>query len=83
MQCLPKLIAHNKCFTSLTPPEQDSEMVPGPSDLIPGEYEGGFKIWEASVDLVQYMQTALDYDWNGKRVVEVCGGEGILGTVWR
>jgi hypothetical protein len=27
-----------------------------PSDLVPGKYEGGFKTWEASLDLVEYLQ---------------------------
>lgn len=25
------------------------------SDLIPGEYEGGFKLWEGAIDLCHYL----------------------------
>ncbi|EGF98431.1 uncharacterized protein MELLADRAFT_113565 [Melampsora larici-populina 98AG31] len=28
-----------------------------PSDLIPGVYEGGFKTWESSLDLIEYFST--------------------------
>lgn len=30
-------------------------MAPENSDLVPGVYEGGLKVWEASLDLVQHL----------------------------
>lgn len=29
--------------------------LPEESDLVPGVYEGGLKVWEASLDLVEYL----------------------------
>ncbi|EDR09503.1 uncharacterized protein LACBIDRAFT_189982 [Laccaria bicolor S238N-H82] len=46
-----------------------------PSDLVPGVYEGGLKTWECSLDLVQYLDTALpDETYRGRRILELgCG----------
>ncbi|KAI8089868.1 uncharacterized protein BX664DRAFT_263543 [Halteromyces radiatus] len=44
----------------------------GNSDLVRGVYEGGFKTWECSVDLVQWLSTLQDIE--GKRILEIgCG----------
>lgn len=40
------------------------------SDLVSGVYEGGFKLWECSLDLIQFLSTS-NYDFNGKKVLEV------------
>lgn len=34
--------------------------IPIHSDLVPGKYGGGFKVWECSIDLVEYV---LSYEW--------------------
>ncbi|KAK7473985.1 hypothetical protein BaRGS_00034754 [Batillaria attramentaria] len=50
------------------------------SDLVAGQYEGGLKIWECSVDLCHYMADS-DVLGAGSRVLELgCGGAlpGIL-----
>ncbi|KAJ8901319.1 hypothetical protein NDN08_007167 [Rhodosorus marinus] len=45
----------------------------GESDLVAGEYEGGRKLWESSVDLVQYCASE-KFSFSGKRVLELgCG----------
>mmetsp|Transcript_1152 Transcript_1152/g.3242 ORF Transcript_1152/g.3242 Transcript_1152/m.3242 type:complete len:132 (-) Transcript_1152:2369-2764(-) len=45
----------------------------GESDLVAGEYEGGRKLWESSVDLVQYCALE-NLSFAGKRVLELgCG----------
>ncbi|KAF8634805.1 hypothetical protein AX17_004058 [Amanita inopinata Kibby_2008] len=49
-----------------------------PSDLIPGIYEGGFKTWECSLDLVDYLESSGGVFTSallaGKRMLEVgCG----------
>lgn len=36
--------------------EQINQMLSSNIDLIPNQYEGGFKIWECSFDLIKYLQ---------------------------
>lgn len=50
------------------------------SDLIPGVYEGGAKIWECTEDLVQYLSEELSKDdWASQKVLDLGCGSGILG----
>lgn len=46
-----------------------------PSDLVPGVYEGGFKTWECSLDLVDYLEgNGKSACLVGKRILELgCG----------
>jgi SAM-dependent methyltransferase len=46
------------------------------SDLISGVYEGGFKTWECSLDLVNMINTL---NLSGKRVIELGCGSGLPG----
>ena len=48
------------------------KFVDTPSDLVPGIYEGGLKIWECSLDLVNYLDQIRETDIKGKRLLEVC-----------
>lgn len=41
------------------------------SDLIPGLYEGGFKIWECSLDLIDYLMKR-EIHFKDLNVLEVC-----------
>lgn len=50
------------------------------SDLIPGVYEGGLKIWEGSCDLLDYLCTG-KIELNGTRVLELGCGAGLPGIV--
>lgn len=44
----------------------------GNTDLIKGIYEGGFKTWECSIDLVEFMHTKMaDSDVCNKKILEV------------
>ncbi|KAI8645110.1 hypothetical protein BD408DRAFT_412258 [Parasitella parasitica] len=46
----------------------------GNSDLIKGVYEGGFKTWECSIDMVQYLSGLPEEQLTNKRVLELgCG----------
>lgn len=47
------------------------------SDLIAGEYEGGFKIWECTQDLVDFFsETSDDNEFKGKKVCDLgCSGK--------
>mmetsp|Transcript_6366 Transcript_6366/g.19251 ORF Transcript_6366/g.19251 Transcript_6366/m.19251 type:complete len:284 (-) Transcript_6366:300-1151(-) len=45
----------------------------GKSDRVAGEYEGGGKVWEAAIDLVEHC-IASNVDFTGKRVLDLgCG----------
>ena len=48
------------------------------SDLIPGMYEGGLKVWECAFDLVHYL-SELECDFTGKSVLELGCGAGLPG----
>ena len=50
------------------------------SDLIPGVYEGGLKIWEGSCDLLDYLCTD-KIELNGTRVLELGCGAGLPGIM--
>lgn len=48
------------------------------SDLITGVYEGGFKIWECTFDLLAYFKKA-PVKFAGKKVLDLGCGSGLLG----
>jgi predicted nicotinamide N-methyase len=48
------------------------------SDLIPGVYEGGLKIWECTFDLLAYF-TKARVKFSGKKVLDLGCGSGLLG----
>ncbi|XP_030533878.1 histidine protein methyltransferase 1 homolog [Rhodamnia argentea] len=50
------------------------------SDLVPGKYEGGLKLWEGSMDLVNALQSEIQaghLSFSGKRVLELGCGHGL------
>lgn len=49
-------------------------------DIIPGQYEGGFKLWECTIDLANYM-TTVSHLFKGKRILEIGCGHGLLGIL--
>ncbi|KAE9607962.1 putative protein-histidine N-methyltransferase [Lupinus albus] len=52
------------------------------SDLVPGKYEGGLKLWEGSLDLIKALLSDIKSDFisfGGKRVLEVGCGHGLPG----
>ncbi|KAI4344919.1 hypothetical protein L6164_012099 [Bauhinia variegata] len=52
------------------------------SDLVPGKYEGGLKLWEGSLDLVKALNSDIKHgviSFVGKRVLEVGCGHGLPG----
>ena len=46
------------------------------SDLIPGIYEGGLKVWECAFDLVEYLAES-EISFSGMRVLELGCGAGL------
>ncbi|RWS01738.1 histidine protein methyltransferase 1-like protein [Dinothrombium tinctorium] len=48
------------------------------SDLLPGIYEGGFKLWECTHDLLEYLSDNIVFN-NGDKVFEIGCGSGLLG----
>lgn len=55
-----------------------SKSVSAHSDLIPGVYEGGLKIWECTFDLLEYLSEA-DLQFANKAVLDLGCGAGLLG----
>ena len=52
------------------------------NDIKKDFYEGGFKIWECTVDLLQYLnETLLPFELKGKNVIDVGCGHGLLGIL--
>jgi SAM-dependent methyltransferase len=49
-------------------------------DLVPGEYEGGIKLWECSLDLCNFLPGYVGwYDFSGMKVLELGCGHGLPG----
>ncbi|NWU15006.1 MET18 methyltransferase, partial [Cephalopterus ornatus] len=57
-----------------------SKSVSSHSDLIPGVYEGGLKIWECTFDLMDYFSEA-GIRFTNKTVLDLGCGAGLLGIV--
>ncbi|XP_056354159.1 histidine protein methyltransferase 1 homolog [Oenanthe melanoleuca] len=57
-----------------------SKSVSSHSDLIPGVYEGGLKIWECTFDLMDYFSEA-EIEFANKTVLDLGCGAGLLGIV--
>ncbi|NXO22263.1 MET18 methyltransferase, partial [Cisticola juncidis] len=55
-----------------------SKSVSSHSDLIPGVYEGGLKIWECTFDLMDYFSEA-GIEFTNKTVLDLGCGAGLLG----
>ncbi|KAF6163423.1 hypothetical protein GIB67_029272 [Kingdonia uniflora] len=52
------------------------------SDLVPGKYEGGLKLWEGSFDLIKTLQSEIkdgELCVKGKRILELGCGHGLPG----
>ncbi|KAG9460042.1 hypothetical protein H6P81_004550 [Aristolochia fimbriata] len=52
------------------------------SDLLPGKYEGGLKLWEGSLDLIKILHSELrdgHLSLTGKKVLELGCGHGLPG----
>lgn len=52
------------------------------SDLVPGKYEGGLKLWEGSLDLIKSLQSEVEsgnLSLTGKKVLEIGCGHGLPG----
>ncbi|XP_019357443.1 PREDICTED: histidine protein methyltransferase 1 homolog [Gavialis gangeticus] len=57
-----------------------SKSISSHSDLLPGVYEGGMKIWECTFDLIDYLSTA-EIQFVNKTVLDLGCGAGLLGVV--
>eukprot|EP01117_Protostelium_nocturnum_P009902 TRINITY_DN3527_c0_g1_i8.p1 TRINITY_DN3527_c0_g1~~TRINITY_DN3527_c0_g1_i8.p1 ORF type:complete len:269 (+),score=83.13 TRINITY_DN3527_c0_g1_i8:73-879(+) len=56
--------------------KEEVEKVLQNSDLSPGVYEGGFKLWECSIDLIHYLEET-SFSFEGKTVLELGCGHGL------
>jgi SAM-dependent methyltransferase len=60
--------------------EFSSLNLPRNKDLIPGQYEGGIKVWECSLDLCNFLPGYIGwYDLNNLKVLELGCGHGLPG----
>ncbi|XP_021260199.1 histidine protein methyltransferase 1 homolog [Numida meleagris] len=57
-----------------------SKSISSHSDLIPGVYEGGLKIWECTYDLMDFLSEA-EIQFANKTVLDLGCGAGLLGIV--
>ncbi|XP_019646721.1 PREDICTED: histidine protein methyltransferase 1 homolog [Branchiostoma belcheri] len=70
-----------KVLSYVTAPQSKSlEASTSESDLVPNVYEGGMKIWECSVDLVEYL-SEIALSWAGLKVLEIGCGAGLPGIL--
>ncbi|KAB7496633.1 Histidine protein methyltransferase 1-like protein [Armadillidium nasatum] len=61
-----------------SPTLKEESLLEEKSDLIPDVYEGGYKIWECTWDLLQHIKEE-KYDFKNCRVLDLGCGSGILG----
>ena len=47
-------------------------------DIIKDIYEGGFKVWECTIDLLAYL-SKINFDFTNKSVMDLGCGHGLLG----
>lgn len=47
-------------------------------DIVPGVYEGGYKVWECTLDLLKFMSDN-ELGLAGKSVMDIGCGHGLLG----
>ena len=66
-------ISNNEALPETLKGEQNN------SDLVSGIYEGGLKVWECSLDLVDFI-TANKDKFAGKHVLEIGCGQGLPGV---
>lgn len=46
---------HDSMQVEIVRPEKEIKVEDAVTDLIPGQYEGGYKLWECSIDLAEYL----------------------------
>ncbi|KAL7630814.1 UNVERIFIED_CONTAM: hypothetical protein RMT77_007490 [Armadillidium vulgare] len=61
-----------------SPTLKEESILEEKSDLVPDVYEGGYKIWECTWDLLQHIKEE-KYDFKNCRVLDLGCGSGILG----
>ncbi|XP_057283359.1 histidine protein methyltransferase 1 homolog [Pezoporus wallicus] len=73
-------VVEMKCLGNADEEGIVSKSVSSHSDLIPGVYEGGLKIWECTFDLIDYFSEA-EIQFANKTVLDLGCGAGLLGIV--
>ncbi|NXT94632.1 MET18 methyltransferase, partial [Anhinga rufa] len=73
-------VVEMKCLNGADGEGIVSKSVSSHSDLIPGVYEGGLKIWECTFDLIDYLSEA-KIQFTNKTVLDLGCGAGLLGIV--
>ncbi|KAL3832487.1 hypothetical protein ACJMK2_024127 [Sinanodonta woodiana] len=65
---------------SLSAASSVSQAIQSHSDLIPNVYEGGLKVWECAIDLLEFLQNT-QISFVGKSVLELGCGAGLPGIL--
>ncbi|NXI38742.1 MET18 methyltransferase, partial [Galbula dea] len=73
-------VVENMCLGDADEEGIVSKSVSSHSDLIPGVYEGGLKIWECTFDLMDYLSEA-EIQFTNKTVLDLGCGAGLLGIL--
>ena len=63
--------------------ESDVTRIAAQVDVLPGSYEGGFKVWECTHDLIKYLQESWENQGECKEVTQVLDlgcGRGLCGV---
>lgn len=53
--------------------------IPENGDIVHNIYEGGFKIWECTLDLLDFLDSSKDIDLKNKNILDLGCGQGLLG----
>lgn len=81
---LQKVVSSGAEFIEQRAPNLAKVINTNKTDIVPGQYEGGFKLWECARDFVRFVHTGPATNtprcWlTGKRVLEVGCGHGLPG----
>lgn len=78
IRCLKQLVVKNMIEEIKSDCDKDIPGLSSNSDLISGHYEGGFKVWESTKDLLQLLTVDTSVI-QGKDVLDLGCGSGLLG----
>lgn len=57
--------------------EPQPSLAPDSSDLVPGKYEGGYKLWECAGDLICFLHKSMPAQLAGSSVLELGAGHAL------
>lgn len=76
-----KIAGGDSSLYTVTPSDPDASTRLPANDLISSVYEGGFRIWECTMDLMEYLQESdAGKSMKGRTVIDIGCGIGLLGV---